>query len=351
MLIAESFEREASNHKGGDMARTSIMQNAIEAYRRIPNTKEKVDKLHRKLMSWQKKTRDEMQSFKSEIDITEFVHQVLKDVKGKDLDEIIRYLVISPKILSIDDLRTQVKKNAKNSPILYLVQGEIVNDDGKTLGRRPSPLSNDPEEVERAMKMEMHRTAELHRSSMVNVTIDTVRKYILRNFPLRQDMFLPIVQHSPFVPDGREEIYALGLYYGLIGKFIESTTLLVLQIENSIRDIFENQDIIVTSIDQYGVQKEFDLNNLLYMDEANNLFGKDVVFELQGLLVENTSNNIRNAIAHGLLRQESFKSNNSIYLWWLVLKLILIPIYNIQAQEEMDRTNQKQQEDAQWEKV
>lgn len=57
------------------------------------------------------------------------------------------------------------------------------------------------------------------------------------------------------------------------------------------------------------------------------VLGEDLVFQLKGLLVHHHGANLRNEIAHGTLGVNEFNSGfyglQSIYLWWLALRLCL----------------------------
>jgi hypothetical protein len=127
--------------------------------------------------------------------------------------------------------------------------------------------------------------------------------------------------------------------------------LLIPQLENSIRHLLQRAGIVTSFSDQYGIQKEYDLNTLLYGDfekVLNGILGEDMVFALKSLLVEATGSNLRNDFAHGLINTDGFASPSPIYLWWLVLRLCLVPIWNAERrscnesnpeQEDMDSEN------------
>ncbi len=80
-------------------------------------------------------------------------------------------------------------------------------------------------------------------------------------------------------------------------------------------------DVIASSLDARGLQKEFDLNAMLYEPKLTEMFGEDIVFELRGLLVEQASSNYRNQLAHGMLEYGAFFSETAAYIWWLILRL------------------------------
>lgn len=142
-------------------------------------------------------------------------------------------------------------------------------------------------------------------------------------------IFFFLTSNNPFVPPGREYLFAHGLHAGLIGDFVVSTHVLIPQIENSIRYILERQGTITSSLNSKGIQDQKNLNNLLYdpyQQELLKIFGEDIVFEFQGLLVEKFGSNLRNKMAHGLMNPAEFYSYSTIYLWWLILRICCLPI-------------------------
>ncbi|MFZ1978698.1 MAG: DUF4209 domain-containing protein [Bacteroidota bacterium] len=112
---------------------------------------------------------------------------------------------------------------------------------------------------------------------------------------------------------------------GLQGDFITAIHFLVPQFENSLRYILEQQGVPTSGIDDDGIQEEYDLNKLLFLEDTKKLFGENLIFHLQGLLVEKEGANIRNRMAHGLMYPGDFHSPDCIYLWALILRLCCWP--------------------------
>lgn len=102
--------------------------------------------------------------------------------------------------------------------------------------------------------------------------------------------------------------------------------LMIPQIENSLRYVLSASGVITSTLTSRLIQEERDLNVLLRLPEVAEIFGDDVVFEMQGLFVERFGANLRNRVAHGLVRDTSFYSSEVLYAWWLVLRLLCIPI-------------------------
>ena len=152
--------------------------------------------------------------------------------------------------------------------------------------------------------------------------IEPARNQILREHFVRVKDFAPLVANNPFVPEGREGLYAHGLHAGLEGNFAAATHLLIPQLENSIRHALAQNGVITSGLDPDGIQDVHLLGNMLYRPEMKRMFDEDITFDLQGLLVERFGANLRNQIAHGLMPHETFFSPDAIYLWWLTLHLL-----------------------------
>jgi hypothetical protein len=50
-------------------------------------------------------------------------------------------------------------------------------------------------------------------------------------------------------------------------------------------------------------------------------------FELRGCLIEKTGYDFRNRVAHGFVSEGECYSNAGVMVWWLVLRLCLMPLF------------------------
>ena len=134
----------------------------------------------------------------------------------------------------------------------------------------------------------------------------------------------------PFIPQNREFIVARGLHAGLNGDFLTAIHLLIPQIEESIRYILIRSGIAPSSFKADGTQDEHNLNQFLrepkYTKKLNEILSEDFMFDLRCSLIERFGANLRNNMAHGLMDFHGFYSYASVYLWWLALRLYLLPI-------------------------
>jgi len=112
---------------------------------------------------------------------------------------------------------------------------------------------------------------------------------------------------------------------GMNGDFLVAVSLLTPQVENAVRIVLKKAGVVTSKIDMRNVEQERVLGALLDMDEAERVFGRDLMFDLRGLLVEKFGSNMRNELAHGLLDLDDFKGPDAEYLWWCALRLMFLP--------------------------
>jgi hypothetical protein len=300
------------------------IEDAIQEYRKIGNEKSSVEHLHQLLLEYQPKSILQMSSIPLEISVSEEqVNKAKEFVRGKTLRDAIFALASITYPPKVSKLKDDVEKIATEHPLVHLFSAKIVNEEGKQIGSGGSMLSSDPNERDKATKNNMFKHAMIYHQYIYLGAVEPARQQIIQdhNVIIVQD-FLPLVSNNPFVPKGRELIYASGLFAGLNGDFLTSTHLLIPQLENSIRFILTKNGTIASGLDQYGTQNEYDLNVTLIMKELNEIMPEDIVFDLRGLLIERYGSNLRNRMAHGLIDYNEFEFSPEIrYLWWLTLNL------------------------------
>lgn len=319
----EEAEDELANVSPSYITVSSHLERAIEGLRRAGRTRERVKELHGRLLEYQVRTRDEMVSFSQDMDLSTFAHQAREQVKGKPFEEAILAMVYGCTSPNKDHLREQVKETSKDG-IWMLMERSVVDERGRVVARMPSFFSDDPEEVAKAIRAEMLSQANQYRQTYAVAFVHPAWRQINLDHDVRLRDLLPVVLNNPFVPEGHEDTYARGLLAGFKGDFLTATHLLIPQLENSIRHVLSRSGVIVSKLDSFGTQEEKDLGALLYEPRLEELLGEDLVFDLQGLLVERFGVNLRNRMAHGLMGDDEFASPTVLYLWWLVLRICLI---------------------------
>lgn len=328
---AETYVEEAEGElvcRPNSYARaTWHLQRAIAAYQQIAETSNRRDEIHRLMLEYQ---RQDMATYDpgpgQMLDLSQFVQQAREAVQGKTLEKAIVQLALLGPSPSMAELRQHVEAIAKSNSLHYVIPLYKRNEEGKGVGWRESLFFGTPEEQEVAIRFEMYRQATVPQDAFAQGVVHPAVQQINMEHTIRVDHFNTLVANNPFIPPGREYIYARGLHAGMVGDFLTAAHLLVPQVEHSLRYVLHQYGVRVTGLDSQGVQDEHLLGSLLERQELIEILGEDTVFDLQGLLNERLGSNLRNLIAHGLMDTPSFFTNRIMYLWWLVLHLCCVPI-------------------------
>lgn len=305
-----------------------FLQQAIEALRQIAGTQERQKDLHRTLIEYQRKSMAELGRFSESVDISQAVKNTVDIIKGKSIRDALFTLALSGSSPRITDLRDMVKGIANRFSLSYFMPAQMLNKEGRVVGHRDS-MYEEGSLLEEPLRSEMLRVAVLQQNLHAQAIVSTGITQINTEHNVRIGDFLPILTNNPFVPAGREIIFARGLHAGLTGDLLVAAHLLIPQLEHSIRYLLYQKGTIPSGLDAQGIQDEYPLNKILYKfkQELTEVFGEDLLFDLQGLLIERFGSNLRNLLAHGLLDYIDFHSTQFLYLWWLTLRLCCLPIY------------------------
>ena len=336
---AETHVSEAEQRTSGDnasyLAATFHLRSAIEAFRRIGRQRKRVDELHNHLLEYEKKAVKEFKPITGEIPIEEIINETNKRISGKTLSDAILTLVLLVKSPEIDKLHKQADELIQKYPLSHLFETVVTDRDGKTVGRKPPMISSDPETAAKAKRHEMFTLASQHRMINVHGVIEPARRRIVLEHNITNRDIVEIVTNNPFVPPEHEAIFAQGLCAGFQEDYLSATHLLIPQLENSFRYVLAQHGIRTSKLDQYGIQEDLNLDEILRLPEFDVIFSADIGFDLRGLLVERSGPNLRNRMAHGLMPYGEFYSVSAVYLWWLTLRLCALPL----IQHARDTTN------------
>lgn len=324
---AETYVKEAEhfladnppNHTNASFS----LKAATEALKRL-GEKERLEQVYKKLLESQKEARHDFGRISQTIDLTQQAIAAIQNVKGKEFQEAIIALAKSIKSPEVGALRSFVDELVKDSPLLALIPVVKMDGQGRVVGHRPSLSSDDRDEADKAARNEMFQQAITWRNMYVAGIIEPARRQIASEHYFDVKDFIFLVQNNPFIPPNHEAIFARGFMEGLRGDFVLASHLLMPQLENSLRYVLSQSGAITSMLTDEQIQHDYMLGKLLYMKELKQVLGEDIVFDLQGLLVEEFGFNLRNRLSHGMLSFQQMHSYESIYFWWLMVRLSVL---------------------------
>ena len=336
---AEAHVKRAELHVSGEAPSYAhavwCIQRAIGILRKTEGTRVRREELHKQLLDFQRKSLAEMkQVFGGKIDLSEAVARARSCVEGKPFAEAIRVLamgIFGPRPLS--KIRAEAEAMREEHQLLFLISTQYLDKEGRVSGvsgrRRGQPV--DPKEAALLDRM-LDNTRQFEHELHAQAYVEPARKQLLLEHSVGLFDWFTIATASPFVPPGRERLWAQALHSGFIGDFASMLHLVIPQIEHSLRHLLLQAGEPTSSLSDDGIQEERDLSWLLSHPKLDEILGPDYVFHLRCLLVERAGANLRNRVAHGLLGDMEVYGWVVRYLWWLAVRLCVHPIIALERQ-------------------
>lgn len=331
--IVNTYEKEAKYTLEKDETNYFVaahnIEGAIEANRKIPNSKETTEELLKLMMYYQQESVKHMKKipYKLELpkEVSEQISSKLDLFKGKEKQEVLKVFAIFDDIPEKETIKKQVEEESLAYPLQNLFSSVLVNEKGRYIAKNEgTTIGSKDINIEN----KMYSKAKMHFDIQTIMLIEPAREVIIKEHSISEDDLYEILQDNYIVPKDRVRLYAKGLAAGFNGDFIVSSHLLIPQLENSIRFILEKNDVVVTTISNNGIQEEKNVNTLLKEEKLVDLLGEDLIFILRALLIEKSGDNFRNDISHGLMSYDRCEGNCAKYLWWLVWKIcVLYKVY------------------------
>jgi hypothetical protein len=340
--IAETFVKEVVNRTDSQMIVASYLENAIQEYRAIPTVNrqeyeagKRIDELYHQMSNANQLALNELKLVKTEgIDISEFITQSTNAVKGKNLDEAILTLAN----ISTNPIYEKIKKEAENLnrsfPLRSLFSSTHYSHDGRVIARRAGANLSDEESESylESLNYQVIQQYSIHFGLALQGNILPAFQQLILEHRITRGYLIHLCSNSSIVPRNRVNIWAEGLYFGFEQNFLVAIHLLIPQIEHLIRTLLKQIPVKTTTLDGDGIEMEKGLSTLFEEEMLVDVMDKNLIIELEILLSNQIGYNLRNNLAHGLL-EGSLNSTETIYLWWLCLKLVINNSYLIDRGE------------------
>jgi hypothetical protein len=301
---------------------------------------DRIDAIYQRMIAEQKLAVGEMGTFSVPIDLSDSVEAARRAVTGNDLETAILTMAFGIPLTDFGQLKKSVRKNAGKFPFLALSTVEMIDQDGRTTGRRGSiwdPKSPDYEQVvlQEAFHEVSSRRWPLTVQGFINVCAEQIQ--LEHNPSFRELAYL--VRDNPIVPPGHELSFLRGLRAGFSGDMMATCYFLIPQFEAIVRYALASGGIKTTKVDNSLVQDVRLLGALLQLPETIEIFGADLVLTMRGLLTEEFGSNLRNRLTHGMLFDQQCSEPNVLYCWWLLLRICLTPTISTSSGEKTEHSS------------
>lgn len=336
--IGESFVRQAAvrvlqKDNMPFVAGSQFLKQGIERLRRGKAGRERIDELFVLLREYQAKIgggrNGEMATISRSVDVPFIFEATRKHISGKTFHEALINFAFGTDTVDPTRLRKRIVEQSPESRFEDLFTTYVFDQAGRTQSIREGFADKTGAEYEEGIQQRMIEDAcRFDWSFRVQTHITIGQSIIYSEHHPDIESLLPLVVSNPFIPPGHEELFLRGLLAGFNGDLVIASHLLVPQFENSIRHVLEAHGIHVATLKEDTTESLKIWGGILDIPKAVEIFGESVIFEIKGLLVDPRGYNLRNELAHGMLRTNQFYTSAGLNAWWLMLRLCMEPVIN-----------------------
>ncbi len=345
-LIAKSYEDLSYQREDGtNIAALSFCEKAIYHYKKLKN-KTKIKELEDRYKHLKQTMK--LGEFSHNFDISETVKEIKRlvtEVLKQPTDYIIGFLMYSPLIFpKYQELYDEAIKQKEENGFHFLFGTSLYDEHGHTSAH----YNEEEEKIHFAImqsfdfRIKMSSLILLHQLIFRAIEIDklsanSILTYIAKKSWLGHDIKVMYKQGevnnfnwlqtlAPGINDFISQIYFLYQNPHNTPNFVLAIDSLTLKIEGILRDICELKGVTTffQSEDSKGrsIIKEKDINTLLRDETIKSTLSKDDLMLLQFLLVDKAGWNLRNRVAHTLIREsDGYGLANILLLIVVILKL------------------------------
>lgn len=327
LLFAEILIEKAqlAENQNNFIHASHILTQGIMAFKNCKGQQSQISSLQMKLEALNQKVMNEMKRrFSTTVDLSTLIHNTVKEMQVNDLLTALLKFAHLPIVFSKKQLENNVKELAKLAPLRFSNPTTIYNQHGRIIAIIPPLIDSSGEDYQLALKAACYQYSAYQYGAFTQGIILPACAELLNNHLLNESVIFKVIQNCYFIPPNRTKIWLKGFLAGFNNDFTTALSLLIPQFEQALRTYLEANGVLVWYIDSITqTRSEKTLKELLNTPEALKLFGEDIQFHLQGLLIEQVGHNFRNKFAHGLMSESEFHSFEAVYLWWLFLHIII----------------------------
>ncbi len=323
--LAECLVANARANKASGMNAAHWMQQAIEAYKAVPGSQQRREDLYVELREYQQASLKEMGKVTTPFDISDLLKWTTDVMAGRDnaRDALFAFAFELATPLNYSKLKQQAKDIAEKYPLSNLFSATHLDQEGKVVARSEGSFDS----ADGVSAAQVYRLAAMEHQLIVAGKIYPAIEIVTQQHELTEEVWTALLENNPFVAAGQAPLYAKAFRAGFEEDFGVALSVVIPLIENSLRVVLGQFGVRTSTLNASGVQEVLRMGAILEHEKTTEIFGADMVRDLQGLLLDRTYGNLRNDFSHGLLAEGAFYQPCAIYLWWLALRLCLTPMY------------------------
>lgn len=322
------------NQVGMHAARAHWIKVSIGELRQLGGCQERVEELRKQLREAQERSLEEFGQINTPINLADIRAATIEEFARFDLPEAMRqviHILIPP---AVDVLKQETLDIARRTPLSSIFASSYADFEGKEVARGPM-LGLDGEPSEEWFKEQSFRHQAPARHIAMFGQIEPARRAIMSSFPVPERHFVPVATFSAFVPPSHRHIFAMGFARLWQGDYVTAGHLLIPQLENSLRHVLTLAGVDSTKIEDDGIQGDRALSMLMTVarEQLTEIFGEDVVWQIDTLYNFRPGPAIRHELAHGKIGWGAFYTPDVMLACWFVYYLTVLPLLDSWEEE------------------
>ena len=324
--IGKSFELESENQQGRQdkslMVKAHFLELAMRHYANI-GEREKINdmKILIKQTYEQYEQSDEMATISVPLEIpSDVIDSIVSRYISSNIQSALDNFAYSNQLIpKVNEIEQQVTNSEESFPLQSLISKSIISD-GKKIDHTLTELdSKNLNFVDNYM---------LSLNINLEVLIKTIFEKLIAEYHLNVDDIMEKFNRWGWLDDRNLPFVEKGIKKFFEDDYISSIHILVPQFESTLRRFFANIGFPTTSIKKGTAQHEETFNEFLNREDIKISLGENVHKLIQIVMVEQAGLNLRNEIAHGLIRFSDITKNKCILVIYLFLMLTRYNINN-----------------------
>lgn len=244
-----------------------------------------------------------MATFETSIEVShtemeQYVQNFLTDSKEKSLKLLAIHFVLRK-----TDLKEFVHKSAQEAPISALIGISLINQDGLTV----ATIGSVDDDIEGRLIHQASTSINLN-----HIWLDQVLARVLKHHNLNAESLTEYFEQSPLFPKEKISLIKAGIMAWFEKDFLTCIHILVPQVEAALREVLRclGGSTIKPAREVNGF-KYIGLGDVLHHPIIEQKIHSDILFHLKAFYIDARGINLRNELAHGLIRAELLNSNTA----------------------------------------
>lgn len=333
--VAECYAEDAYIHfnssQGRKLMASSLFESAIQAYRQVPNkfrerysVDDEISRIRHQLRESGINIVDEMMTFSIPFENPEvFINEARNFVANSETEyeALWRFSNIC-KIPDYESLKEDEIEKMRKYFFSSSAEVSQYSSNGRMIAKIPAINPNDDKDnIDLSEKMISFFG--IYIFGNVRLSIIPALRQILSEHTISKISIFNICNLSPIVPKSNIDLISHAIWLGFELDFSTAIHLVAPQMELIVRNQLQSNGVHTAQLHEDGVQHEKGLSALLDIEECDDIFGKDNVFELKAVFASSSGSNLRNEVAHGLLTDDSAQYVAPVYAWWMLFKMVI----------------------------